>query len=174
MRMLLPAAAVIAAAVPSAAVIAVALLAAVALAAPLRAEAATAPADTASGLPAITVTTVARRKLQDHVLASGLIGPVEQVIVQPLIEGQPIETLAADVGDTVSAGQVLATLSPATLTLQKSQLLANVAAARATIAQTEAQILDARSAAAEAKRVADRTTALLQLGAASFPVIGTE
>ena len=160
MRLLLPAAA---------------LIAALSLAAPVRAEtaAAAAPADPAataaaeSGLPAITVTSVVRRKLQDHVLASGLIGPVEQVIVQPLIEGQPIETLAADVGDTVSAGQLLATLSPATLTLQKSQLLANVAAARAMIAQAEAQLLDARSAGAEAKRVADRTAALLQLGAAT-------
>ena len=145
-----------------------------ALGAPVWSQTAAAPAATATpaaavtaNLPAITVTAVARRQLQDHVLASGLIGPVEQVIVQPLIEGQPIEALKADVGDTVTAGQVLATLSSATLTLQKSQLIANVAAARAGTAQAQAQLLDAQSAAAEAKRVADRTAALMKQGSAT-------
>lgn len=158
----------------------VALIAAFAASAPVWADTAAAPAtpttpvaatpaDTAanSNLPAITVTAVMQRKLQDHVLASGLIGPVEQVIVQPLIEGQPIESLAVDVGDTVTAGKVLATLSSATLTLQKSQLLANVASVKAGIAQADAQLLDAQSSAAEAKRVADRTAALLKQGSAT-------
>lgn len=104
-------------------------------------------------LPAITVTKVTARKVEDHVLASGLISPVEQVSVVPLIEGQPIETLAADVGDTVKAGQVLATLSTATLTLSQSQLAASLASAQ--------------SNAAEAKRTAQRTAALLAQGSTS-------
>ncbi len=104
-------------------------------------------------LPAITVTKVATRKVEDHILASGLIAPVEQVAVVPLIEGQPIESLNAEVGDTVSAGQVLAKLSTATLTLQQSQLQATLAAAQ--------------SNAAEAKRTALRTAALLAQGSAS-------
>ena len=104
-------------------------------------------------LPAITVTKVATRTVEDHILASGLIAPVEQVAVVPLIEGQPIESLNAEVGDTVSAGQVLAKLSTATLTLQQSQLQATLAAAQ--------------SNAAEAKRTALRTAALLAQGSAS-------
>ena len=104
-------------------------------------------------LPAITVTTVTTRVVEDHILASGMIAAVEQVSVVPLIEGQPIETLAADVGDVVAAGQVLAKLSTATLTLQQSQL-------QATLAATQ-------SNAAEAKRTALRTAALLAQGAAS-------
>ncbi len=104
-------------------------------------------------LPAITVTKVATRKVEDHILASGLIAPVEQVAVVPLIEGQPIESLNAEVGDTVTAGQVLAKLSTATLTLQQSQLQATLAAAQ--------------SNAAEAKRTALRTAALLAQGSAS-------
>ncbi|OZA00140.1 MAG: efflux transporter periplasmic adaptor subunit, partial [Rhodobacterales bacterium 17-64-5] len=116
------------------------------------AETATSPVATIV-LPAITVTAVTTRKLEDHVLASGLISPVEQVSVVPLIEGQPIETLAADVGDKVAAGQVLATLSTATLTLSQSQLQASLAAARAS--------------AAEARRTADRTAALLAQGSTS-------
>ena len=104
-------------------------------------------------LPAITVTKVVTRIVEDHVLASGLIAPVEQVSVVPLVEGQPIETLSADVGDTVAAGQVLAKRSTATLVLQQSQLTASLAAAQ--------------SNAAEAKRTALRTAALLSQGAAS-------
>ncbi len=96
-----------------------------------------------------------------------MIGPVEMVQVQPLIEGQPIERLMADVGDTVAEGQVLAVLSKSTLELQRSQVLASLAAAKATIAQAEAQLIDAESAAAEAARVAERTAKLREQGSAS-------
>ena len=126
-----------------------------------------AAAPVADALPAITVTTVAKRQLQDHILASGLIGPVQEVQVQPLIEGQPIETLSADVGDTVTAGQVLATLSTATLTLSKSQLMATAASTQASIAQAQAQVTTAQSNADEAKRTADRTATLMAQGSAT-------
>ncbi|WP_248633111.1 biotin/lipoyl-binding protein [Cereibacter changlensis] len=85
-------------------------------------------------LPAITVSTVAPRLMRDRVIASGLVEAVEMVQVQPLIEGQPIETLEADVGDMVSQGQVLARLSLSTLELQRSQFTASLASAKATIA----------------------------------------
>ena len=132
---------------------------------PALAEAAPAPA--AAVLPAITVSTVARVTLRDRVLASGLVGPVERVQVPPLIEGQPIQSLLADVGDRVAAGQVLAQLSSATLELQKSQFLATLASARAAIAQVEAQLIEARSSADEAQRVNVRTTTLKNQGTAS-------
>ncbi|MDP2738962.1 MAG: efflux RND transporter periplasmic adaptor subunit [Pseudorhodobacter sp.] len=131
------------------------------------AEAAPAPAPAAAVLPAITVSTVARQTLRDRVLASGLVGPVERVQVPPLIEGQPIQSLLVDVGDTVAAGQVLAQLSSATLELQKSQFLATLASARAAIAQVEAQLVEARSSADEAQRVNVRTTTLRNQGTAS-------
>lgn len=138
------------------------------LAAPLHAATdaeTTAPA--ASALPAISVSTVAPRTLRDRVIVSGLVGAVEQVRVAPLIEGQPIESLLADVGDTVTAGQTLATLSKSTLELQRSQFNASLASARATIAQAEAQMLEARASADEAQRVNERTAALVKQGAAS-------
>lgn len=118
-------------------------------------------------LPAITVSTVERRLLRDRVIVSGLVNPVEEVQVAPLIEGQPIETLLADVGDRVEEGQVLATLSKTTLELQKSQYQASLASAEATIAQAEAQLLEARASADEARRVNERTEALREQGAAS-------
>lgn len=126
-----------------------------------------APAPAAAVLPAITVSTVTRQTLRDRVLASGLVGPVERVQVPPLIEGQPIQSLLVDVGDTVAAGQVLAQLSSATLELQKSQFLATLASARAAIAQVEAQLVEARSSADEAQRVNVRTTTLRNQGTAS-------
>jgi len=118
-------------------------------------------------LPAITVSEVALQRLTDRVLASGLVGPVEQVAVQPLIEGQPIEKLLADVGDTVEAGQVLAVLSKTSLELQKSQFQASLASARATVAQGDAQLVNAQSSADEANRVATRSAALQQQGTVS-------
>src|SRR3989338_4153890 len=128
----------------------------------------TAPAETAAPvLPAITVSTVGTRLMRDRVIASGMIAPVEQVSVSPLVEGQPIDALLADVGDTVSAGQVLARLSRSTLDLQQGQLAASLASARAVIAQAEAQLIEAQSSSDEAARVATRTAALRAQGTAS-------
>ncbi len=134
------------------------------LAAPLHAEG-EAPAPAAVPLaPAITVSTVGTRLLSDRVFASGLVAAVEEVQVAPLIEGQPIEALLADVGDRVAEGQVLARLSNSTLDLQKSQLAASLAAARATIAQAEAQMIEVQSSADEAIRANDRAKALKAQG----------
>ena len=106
------------------------------------------------------------RTLTDRVIASGLVAAVEEVQAAPLIEGQPLEALLVDVGDTVTEGQVLAVLSRSTLDLQKSEALASLAAARAVIAQGEASLLEAESSAAEAQRVADRTATLREQGTA--------
>ncbi|MDZ4069082.1 MAG: efflux RND transporter periplasmic adaptor subunit [Tabrizicola sp.] len=118
-------------------------------------------------LPAITVTDVTARLLRDRVIASGMIGPVEEVQVAPLIEGQPVEQLLVDVGDVVTEGQVLAVLSKQTLELQRSQAVASLAAAKATIAQAEAQLVEAEASAGEAQRVAERTARLREQGSAS-------
>lgn len=140
---------------------------------PLRAEdaaaTATDPATEAAAevLPAISVAPAAVHPLKDRIIASGLVGPVEQVQIAPLIEGQPIEALLADVGDVVAEGQVLATLSKSTLDLQRAQVIAAHAAAAATVAQAEAQLVEAESAAAEAARVAERTAKLREQGSAS-------
>lgn len=120
-----------------------------------------------AALPAISVSEVAMRHLRDRVIAGGLVGAVEEVLVQPLVEGQPIETLEAEAGDYVEAGQVLATLSTSTLDLQRSQLKAALAAARASVAQAEAGVLEAQASADEARRVADRTAALNKSGNAA-------
>ena len=136
---------------------------------PLHAQEASSPAEDLRGdvLPAISVAPVAVHPLQDRIIASGLIAAVEQVQVAPLVEGQPIEALLADVGDMVVEGQVLATLSKSTLELQLAQVVASHAAAEATIAQADAQLIEAESSAAEAARVAERTAKLRDQGSAS-------
>lgn len=131
------------------------------------AAAATEAAPAEVSLPAITVSSVTSRAMTERVIASGFVSPIEKVMVAPLIEGQPIEALMAEVGDTVEAGQVLAVLSKSTLDLQRAQAKASLAAAEATIAQAEAQLLEAESSAAEAQRVADRTAKLREQGSAS-------
>lgn len=132
----------------------------------LRAEEAAEPAPDLQTLPAITVTEVTARLMADRVFASGLVAAVEEVEIAPLIEGQPVEALLADVGDIVSEGQVLAVLSRSALELQRSEAVASLAAANAAIAQAEAHLIEAEATAAEAKRVADRTEQLREQGTA--------
>ena len=144
------------------------LMTAAPAAAPVFAETWPVPAvERSVGLPAITVATVEKRLLRDRIFASGLIGPVERVYVQPEVEGQAIAEILAEVGDTVSQGQVLARLSDTALGLQNSQLEASRASANAQIAQAEAQLVGAQASADEAERVRLRTQTLREQGTAS-------
>lgn len=117
--------------------------------------------------PSIVVTTVTERKLTDRVLTSGTIQPVEEVYVQPLVEGLSIKTLKANVGDKVKAGDVLATLMDDTLILQKSQLEANKAKVIAAGAQAEAQRISVKTNLDEANRQRDRAVSLAESGTIS-------
>ncbi len=115
-------------------------------------------------LPAITVAPVNKVSLTDRVIATGLVGPIEQVDVQPQIDGQAVEAVLADMGDRVEAGQVLARLSRDTLNLSKSELMASRASAAATVAQAQASIVEAEANRDEAVRQRDRSMALRAQG----------
>ncbi|WP_137136216.1 efflux RND transporter periplasmic adaptor subunit [Rhizobium sp. FKY42] len=149
----------------------IAALASTALISPLAAQEqkpaqATTQADK-SNLPAIVVTTVSERDLRDSVVASGTIRAVEEVYVQPLVDGLSIKSLKVDVGDKVNAGQVVAELNSDSLLLQKSQLQANKAKAEAGLAQYRAQVIEAQANADDAIRQRDRTQNLSRSGTAS-------
>jgi HlyD family secretion protein len=139
-----------------------------ALALPLlpMAQEAAAPAATPaeSLLPAITVSAVRPLPMRDRVIASGLVAAVEEIHVQPLVSGEAVRELLADVGDTVAEGDVLARLEGAELDLRRSELAANRAAVLASIAQAEANLIEARANASEAERVATRAATLRQQG----------
>lgn len=128
------------------------------------ASAEAAEAAKSASVPAISVSEVAIRDVRHRVIAGGLVGAVDEVLVQPLVEGHPIESLEAEVGDYVDAGQTLATLSTTSLELQRSQLKAALAIARATVAQAEAGVLEARASSDESARVAERAKALNKSG----------
>lgn len=117
-----------------------------------------------AALPAISVATVTEQQITDRVYASGLVGPVETVQVQPQIQGQVIESVEAEVGDWVEKGQVLAKLSTAELELQRSQYDAQRASAAASIAQAEASLVEAQANADEAARVLKRSEELRKSG----------
>ncbi len=144
-----------------------AALASTAITVPAQAENPTPKAQKGPTLPAISVIAASKAMLTDRVLASGIIEPVEQVSVQPQIEGQAVETLTVDVGAYVKEGEVMATLSTSALVLQRSQLEATRASATAAIAQAEAQQAEARAALDEAMRVKDRAESLSKKGISS-------
>ncbi len=117
--------------------------------------------------PAIVVTAATTTRLVDRVVATGSVKPVEEVFVQPQVEGLSIKLLNADVGDEVPADGVLAVLNDDALLLQKSQMAATKAKAEATLAQLQAQTAEAQANAEEAIRQRDRALALAQKGTVS-------
>lgn len=129
-------------------------------------EPAAAPAP-AQNLPAIIVTPAESRDLVDRVVATGTVRAVEEVQVQPQVEGLQIKSLEADVGDTVQADAVVARLNEDTLVLQRSQLVANRAKAEAALAQYQAQFVEAEASLKEAQRQFDRATRLVSSGSVS-------
>lgn len=125
-----------------------------------------APAPT-QNLPAIIVTPAQSRDLVDRVVATGTIRAVEEVQVQPQVEGLQIKSLEADVGDTVEAGTIVARLNEDTLVLQRSQYVANRAKAEAALAQYKAQLVEAEASLNDAQRQFDRATRLVASGSVS-------
>lgn len=133
----------------------------------VRAEEAAAPAPAAQQLPAIVVIKATEDKLTGKIVASGSIRPVNEVLVQPQVEGLSIRELKADVGDRVKEGDVLAVLNDDALLLSKSQLTATRAKAEAGVMQVKAQLAEAEASAAEARRQADRARTLSGKGTIS-------
>jgi HlyD family secretion protein len=156
--------------VKTAAILAVSIL----LAAPAMAaeDTNTKPAAREQSYPAIRVVTARERTLTDRVIVTGTIEAVEEVYVQPEVDGLQIDKLEADVGDVVKAGQTLATLKQDSLILQKSQLQANRAKTVAVGAQLEAQLAEAQANEQEAIRQAVRAENLVK--SAAVPVSQAE
>ncbi len=112
-------------------------------------------------LPSIIVAHAATRDLVDRIIATGTIRPVDEIYVQPLVDGLSIDELNVDIGDRVEANAVLAVLS------SDSLLEANRAKAQAAVAQSKAQVLEAEANKADALRQRDRAAKLGQSGSGS-------
>jgi HlyD family secretion protein len=126
------------------------------------------PAPAEPKLPAIVVTEAVNKPMVDRVIATGSVRPVDEIYVQPLVDGLSIKAINVDVGSQVKANSVLATLNDDALLLQKSQLQANKAKAEAGLAQYKAQVLEAQANLDDTRRQRDRTQRLSQTGTSTI------
>ena len=118
----------------------------------------------ASSLPAVSVVKVASADFVETVLITGSVIARDEILIAPEIEGLRIESLAADEGDRVAKGQLLARLSTDTLEAQLAQSAANVARADAAIAVARSGIVQAEAAVKEAANAFERAKPLKQSG----------
>lgn len=117
--------------------------------------------------PSVTVASIGKQTLSERLFVNGSVTPVDEVSVGADVAGLIVTELAADVGDTVKAGQVLARLDTAALQTQLAQVIAQDAQAAAAVAQAKAQILDAEVGVKQAKDQWERADSLASSGVAS-------
>lgn len=102
---------------------------------------------------------VERRRIVGRVTASGTVQAVVTVQVGSQVSGR-VQTLFADFNSTVKKGQLIAKIDPQLFQAAVAQAAANHRAAKASVAQAEAQ-------AANAERQLERTTDLQKQGLAT-------
>lgn len=125
------------------------------------------PPKAQQNLPVIVVTTATKRALVDRVIGTGTIRPVEEVYIQPQVEGLSIRALNVDIGDKVEANSTLATLNEDALALQKAQMMATKAKGEASLAQLRAQLLEAKATAEQARLQQTRSSEMGKKGTVS-------
>lgn len=118
-------------------------------------------------LPAIVVTKAETRPLVDRVIGTGTVRPIDEVYIQPQVDGLSIRALNADVGDKVAANSTLATLNDDALLLEKSQMQATKAKGEATLAQLNAQLVEAQANAEQARQQQARAREMVKKGTVS-------
>jgi HlyD family secretion protein len=102
---------------------------------------------------------------------AGTLVPREEVLVYPEISGYPVIQLAAEVGDRVEAGQVLAQLDLDTLRSQVVQAEAELARAEAAARQAESQVASTEATLAQASDTSERTRALQESGTTTLAAL---
>lgn len=114
----------------------------------LHSAAADASPPAAAGKPALTVTLTQARvgSLPIKLAANGSMAAWQEAIVGAEANGLRVQELMAGVGDAVQRGQVLATFAP-------ESVQADVALARASLAEAQANALDASANAERARAV---------------------
>ncbi len=117
--------------------------------------------------PAVTVIAARTQSVTQSVIITGTLVAEEEVVVGVDVEGQKIIELAADQGDRVKAGQVIARLDRASLEVQVAQNDAALAKSDVAIAQAETQVTQADLALTDAQTTLDRTTPLQAKGYAT-------
>lgn len=112
--------------------------------------------------------------LTDALTFTGTTRPQQQVVIRSRVDGQ-ITLLTADVGDSVTDGDVIAQLEADLLTVQANQAEAELRAQQSEVAQAQASVSDARTALEtarlqlrQAETDADRLRRLAEAGAVAI------
>jgi len=114
--------------------------------------------------PSVTVSQATINEVIARVPISGTLVPKEEVLVNPQVTGYEITELTADIGDTVSKGDVLAVLNNQTLMTQLTQSEAEVLRASAAVRQSESQIDSAKANLVQAVGALERAQKLRKSG----------
>ncbi len=112
--------------------------------------------------PTVSVVAATETEFVETVLVTGSLVAREEIAVAPEVSGQRIVELLADVGDRVTAGQVLARLVTANLDAQLAQNAAARARAIAARAQAVSAIEQAKAEKIEADRALSRARRLIK------------
>jgi HlyD family secretion protein len=123
--------------------------------------------DPAALLPAVSVVPAERRELVERAIVTGTLVPRDEILVAPEVEGLRIVGLAAEEGDRVEKGAVLARLSREMIETQEAANEAASAKAEAAILQARSQIVQAEAVQTEARQALERARALVQTGNAT-------
>ncbi|WBU64990.1 efflux RND transporter periplasmic adaptor subunit [Paracoccus aerodenitrificans] len=114
--------------------------------------------------------TVVRTELapfEIRVPVSGSLVARTEALVYPQVTGHEVTEILAEVGDRVTAGQVLARMSELTLSAQLAQAEAEAQRASAAVRQARSQIDSAEATLAQAASALERTTRLQSGGTAT-------
>ncbi len=121
--------------------------------------------------PAVTVMFASRQPLIRAVTAIGSLVPREDVLVGADLNGYLLTSFAAEEGDHVEAGQVLARLSTDMLEVQHAEKIASVMRYDAAIDQARSLIAQMESGAIQTSAALDRAQRLLKVGAITQDVL---
>ena len=115
-------------------------------------------------LPSVTVTEAVKAEVVGRVPISGTLVPRDEVLVYPQVSGFNIETIEVEVGDRVTAGEVLATLNRRTLAAQLAAADAELLRAGAAVRQAGSQIESAKASQTQADSALERSENLRTSG----------
>lgn len=98
----------------------------------------------AGGRLTVTVARVAEHEVMREVVASGTVRAWEEITVSSEAQGFAVIEVGAEEGDSVEAGALLVRLNDSVLKAQRAQQAANLASARAVLAEASANLGRAR------------------------------
>lgn len=122
-------------------------------------------------LPLVTLATVQATTIEARVPVSGSLVARQKVQIHPNVAGHEITRIEAEVGDSVTAGQVLVRLADDALSAQLAQAEAEYQRAESGIRQAENQIASAEAELTQAAATLERTRSLRRSGNASQAVL---